>query len=227
MRTQDIEDTGKILIINISDTKTHTDRTFVVTNERYSKGRCFNQNVGINKIGEIPSKIAQFLGKNDPKKYTGHTFRRTSATLLADSGSNITCIKRHGGWKSTSVAEGYIEDSLTNKIMTCNKISDCQAPSSNKEVHNELNDEFANNVVYQPSASNSVGENSEPDVEVDKFLENVLGEMSGEAISCQPIVSQPSSVLSMSTKASSASSGINVGNNCSNCTINFYYTVRQ
>lgn len=35
--------------------------------------------------------------------------------MLAESGSNITNIKRHGGWKSTSVAESYIEDSLQNK----------------------------------------------------------------------------------------------------------------
>jgi hypothetical protein len=37
MRIHNIEDTGKILIINITDTKTHTDRTFVVTNESYVK----------------------------------------------------------------------------------------------------------------------------------------------------------------------------------------------
>ncbi|KAJ8914344.1 hypothetical protein NQ315_011332 [Exocentrus adspersus] len=38
--------------------------------------------------------------------YTGHCFRRTSASLLADSGASIDVLKRHGGWKSASVAEG-------------------------------------------------------------------------------------------------------------------------
>ena len=41
--------------------------------------------------------------------------RRTSATFLVDSGGDITTLKRHGGWKSSSVAEGYIEESIENK----------------------------------------------------------------------------------------------------------------
>ena len=41
--------------------------------------------------------------------------RRTSATLLVDTGADITTLKRHGGWRSSTVAEGYIEDSLANK----------------------------------------------------------------------------------------------------------------
>lgn len=53
--------------------------------------------------------------------YTGHCYRRTSASLLADSGADILTLKRHGGWKSSTVAEGYVEDSITNKI----KISKC------------------------------------------------------------------------------------------------------
>lgn len=31
-------------------------------------------------------------------------------------------LKRHGGWKSTSVAESYVEESIGNKVMLCNKI---------------------------------------------------------------------------------------------------------
>ncbi|KAJ8968746.1 hypothetical protein NQ317_004450 [Molorchus minor] len=45
----------------------------------------------------------------NPEIYTGHSFRRSSATLLANSGEGLTDIKRLGGWKSTTVAEGYIE----------------------------------------------------------------------------------------------------------------------
>ncbi|KAK9739617.1 hypothetical protein QE152_g8910 [Popillia japonica] len=33
-------------------------------------------------------------------------YMRSSTSLLAESGANITTIKRHGGWKSSSVAEG-------------------------------------------------------------------------------------------------------------------------
>lgn len=48
--------------------------------------------------------------------------RRTSATLLVDSGGDITSLKRHGGWKSTKVAEGYIENSIQSKLEIANKI---------------------------------------------------------------------------------------------------------
>lgn len=31
-------------------------------------------------------------------------------------------LKRHGGWKSNATAEGYIDQSISNKIRTSNKI---------------------------------------------------------------------------------------------------------
>jgi hypothetical protein len=36
--------------------------------------------------------------------------------------ANILDLKRHGDWKSATVAEGYIEESLINKITTAEKI---------------------------------------------------------------------------------------------------------
>jgi hypothetical protein len=51
----------------------------------------------------------------NPKEYTGHSFRRTSATLLADAGADLLTLKRHGGWRSSTAAEGYVQDSITSK----------------------------------------------------------------------------------------------------------------
>jgi hypothetical protein len=51
----------------------------------------------------------------NPEEYTGHTFRRSSATLLAESGADTSILKRLGGWKSTNVAEGYVDASIQNK----------------------------------------------------------------------------------------------------------------
>jgi hypothetical protein len=53
------------------------------------------------------------------KEYTGHCFRRTSASLLANAGADMSVIKRHGAWKSSNVAEGYVDDSLENKKKIC------------------------------------------------------------------------------------------------------------
>ncbi|XP_039279815.1 uncharacterized protein LOC120350456 [Nilaparvata lugens] len=52
----------------------------------------------------------------------GHALRRTSATLLINAGGTMTQLKRHGGWKSSTVAEGYIEESMGDKIATAHAI---------------------------------------------------------------------------------------------------------
>lgn len=49
---------------------------------------------------------------------SGHSFRRTSATILANSGADMETIMRHGGWRNESCAKGYIEDSLAYKAKT-------------------------------------------------------------------------------------------------------------
>ncbi|XP_074103468.1 uncharacterized protein LOC141530326 [Cotesia typhae] len=135
----DIEDKGDMLLVKIPDTKTGRPRSFVVTDDfyhiykkyaksrptnlatkrffvSYRNGKCRSQNIGINTFGSMPKIIATFLKLANPESYTGHSFRRTSATLLADSGVDLLLtIKRHGGWKSSPTAEGYIEDSVGNK----------------------------------------------------------------------------------------------------------------
>ena len=128
----------KMMLINLPKTKTGIERSFTIVGEffiickayidlrpkncksnrfflNYCNGKCTNQPVGINKIGAMPSIIASFLNLVDANLYTAHSFRRTSATLLAESGGDITAIKKLGGWKSTSVAESYIDSSLKNK----------------------------------------------------------------------------------------------------------------
>ncbi|KAJ8968472.1 hypothetical protein NQ317_009227, partial [Molorchus minor] len=78
--------------------------------------------VGKNAMGKIPSVVASYLKLPDVACYTGHCLRRSSATLLADAGVDITTIKRHAGWKSTTVAEGYVENSIENKTKIANQV---------------------------------------------------------------------------------------------------------
>lgn len=149
MKVQDIEKhSEELLLIKLPDTKTKKERSFVIRGayvkvvEKYqalrppnintnrffvafSSGKCTRQVIGKNKMSAMPKEIAKYLGLPNIELYTGHSFRRTSATLLADAGADITQIKRHGGWKSDTVAEGYIENSVQNK----NKIS-CQIGNS-------------------------------------------------------------------------------------------------
>ena len=102
--------------------------------------------VGLNTIGKVPSQIAKYLNLSDPHEYTGHCFRRSSATLLANKGADFLSIKRHGGWRSSTVAEGYVEESIQNKIQVAQTITSAAGPSGESshvhhsyEVSNECN----------------------------------------------------------------------------------------
>lgn len=106
----------------------------------YQKGKCTQQSIGVNKFGGMPQKIAKFLKLPSPERFTGHAFRRMSATLLSDAGADLTIIKCHGGWKSDQVVEGYIEDSIQNKKRICNNIT--------KNIHIET--ESTNNPSKSP-----------------------------------------------------------------------------
>ena len=140
----DILDKQDVIIITIPDSKNGKKRVFTITDKMcnevnpiviyrkysslrpkqsphksffifYRNGRCSTQPVGIHTLSKIPCKIAEYLKLPNSKEYTGHALRRTSASLLADTGSDILTLKQHGGWKSSTVAEGYVETLLKKK----------------------------------------------------------------------------------------------------------------
>ncbi|KAJ8975097.1 hypothetical protein NQ317_002021 [Molorchus minor] len=136
-----IKDVGSSLIVKIPNTKTKIPRIFVVTDVgnmlelfrkyfvpphvKHKRLFCTTKQenpVGKNTMGKIPSVVASYLKLLDVACYTGHCLRRSSGTLLADAGVDITTIKHHAGWKSTTVAEGYVEISIENKTKTANQV---------------------------------------------------------------------------------------------------------
>ncbi|KAK4886540.1 hypothetical protein RN001_002811 [Aquatica leii] len=136
-----------MLVIKLCDTKNKCNRTFVINNKPwinivctyynlrppnidhkrffiyYCNNKCTRQPVGVNTFGSMSRKIAEFLQLSNAKSFTGHCFRRTSATLLSGKGASFLDVKRHGGWKSSTVAEGYIEDSLHDKITIADQLT--------------------------------------------------------------------------------------------------------
>lgn len=149
LRLYDIKEEGNVLLITIRPSKTVKARRFTVADSdtisyvrlvkqylslrpqnvstdrvflRYDKGKCTNQVVGINTFGACPMQIARYLKLDDCEKYTGHAFRRTSATIMANSGMTIDQIQRQVGWKSASMATGYVEESVSNKKNVSNII---------------------------------------------------------------------------------------------------------
>ncbi|KAJ8910515.1 hypothetical protein NQ315_012812 [Exocentrus adspersus] len=156
-----VEDRESVFVVSVPETKTDKKRIFTIIEEDemnslklirdYMSLRphkvdvLYIQPVGKNTFGKIPSIIAKYLGLSDPDKYTGHCMRRTSATLLAEAGASMTTLKRHGGWKSTSVAEGYLEDSISSK----NKVSRMLADKILIAVDN--NDSLSSRNTYEVS----------------------------------------------------------------------------
>lgn len=155
MNAVDVDEREDVIVVKIPKTKNGVARSFTIVDERefcamelvkqysrlrpvgleryfltYRNQKCTSQPVGKNTFGAIPKKVAEFLGLENAQKYTGHCLRRSSATLLADSGANMTTLKRHGGWKSSCVAEGYIADSMASK----NQISNLISGTSNSKV---------------------------------------------------------------------------------------------
>lgn len=67
--------------------------------------------------------MAELLGLQKPELYSGHSFRRTSATLLSNSGANIQSVQDHGDWKSMTIATQYCADSDQQKIIRAKVIT--------------------------------------------------------------------------------------------------------
>ena len=74
------------------------------------------QNIGKNTHSNFATMIAAYLGFTNSKDFTGHSWRRTGATILAETGVSAVVLQRAGGWSSSSVAEGYVDDSLPARL---------------------------------------------------------------------------------------------------------------
>jgi hypothetical protein len=62
-------------------------------------------------MDKIPSKVAALLGYPDYACFTGHAWRRTTATIAASRGMTLPQIKQITGHKSDTVVQGYIDSS--------------------------------------------------------------------------------------------------------------------
>ncbi|KAJ8687807.1 hypothetical protein QAD02_023601 [Eretmocerus hayati] len=170
-----IRDAGTHLVVQVPKTKTHIQRVFTINNPfrkiilkyaalrparapedrfflNYSGGRCTRQAVGINKMGGVPRRIATYLQSPDPQRYTGHSFRHSSATFLVDAGGSMEDLKRHGGWKSDSSASGYLQHSEAKKRKTNSMIMGAL-------LDEESNDSTAANLMKGVTLNSSSVEN--------------------------------------------------------------------
>lgn len=83
--------------------------------------------VGKNTLANFGKDIARLLGKEDWEGYSGHCWRRTSATFCAESGFSLPEIKNVTGHKSDTAVQGYIDSSTRMKRKAAGALS---VPSS-------------------------------------------------------------------------------------------------
>lgn len=116
MKIDDIQDLQSALLVTVPNSKTKIARKFTITGQfykickkytdvrqttspiffmHYQHGKCTKQRIGVNKFGTMGKQIAKFLNLPHQDMYTGHTFRRSSASLLVDEGGVISTLKRH------------------------------------------------------------------------------------------------------------------------------------
>jgi hypothetical protein len=81
------------------------------------------QNVGRSVLRKIAQCIAHQLKLPEEERYTGHSFRRSAASIASNAGATLMQLKGLGGWKSDAAAQRYIEKSLPAKetaaALTC------------------------------------------------------------------------------------------------------------
>ncbi len=69
------------------------------------------KNVGKNTIAKFGMDIARELGLENPEEYTGHTYRRSAATEMANNGGSGARMQRFFHWKDQKTANEYIDSS--------------------------------------------------------------------------------------------------------------------
>ena len=78
--------------------------------------------------------------------------------MLGEGGGDLHTLKRHGGWRSLSVAEGYIEESANRKVEVSRKLfshSSIGNTTSTSET-TVVGGEQENNTNVAPSTSTYV-----------------------------------------------------------------------
>lgn len=121
-------------IEEIDETEGRFFRRFLPTNKgKKDAGKFSMAPMGKNIIARIPHEIAKYLNLPNAELYTGHSFRRTSATLFANAGATKMDLKKHLNWKSDSVADRYVDQSESRKLKMSAMIANFSATTNVSE----------------------------------------------------------------------------------------------
>ncbi|XP_039307828.1 uncharacterized protein LOC120358251 [Solenopsis invicta] len=193
LKIQDVENNGNKYLVSIHESKNDMPRQFIIGDLfykkvtqymslrpkdqftdrffiQYHKGKCQRQVIGKNKIGETPQIIAAYLNLENPKQYTGHCFRRTGATLLSNSGASTTMLKQLGGWKSLTIAQGYVENSLKNREKIYERITNATVSNDHLNPQPSTSKNYSSGTITANKNLKSTEQNDNSDDFSDDFI---------------------------------------------------------
>lgn len=95
-------------------------------------GRGFvRQPMGIGMIRELGKVVANEISLEEPQLYTGHCWRRSSATQAAGQGATSSDLKRTYGWKQEQTAMKYLDNNANQAAKMAELITQNTSTSSN------------------------------------------------------------------------------------------------
>ena len=115
-------------------------------------------------VAKVPSDMAERINlNNDNGEYTFHSFRRSAATVVADSGATSEQMRDFFGWSNTKMTNEYISTSKAAVINISKKLATLD-----------------NNTAAEPRADTHVEEELDQVVKSAYENENLWDDWTGE-----------------------------------------------
>ena len=123
--------------------------------------------MGVNYLSKIGKEVAEILELPNPLSFTGHCFRRSSATFAANQGATAIEMQKHFGWKQPATAMRYIDDGtlqgskkMASRILSAtngNKENGAPVPSTSTHIQivQSQSTEIGNGTVPEKIVSES------------------------------------------------------------------------
>lgn len=92
------------------------------------------QPMGIRTLALVPKHVADFLKLDG--NFTGHCFRRSTATILSENGASTTQLKTLMNWKSEKTALNYVDNTKNSRLSLSSMLS--STSSSNTNVKEDI-----------------------------------------------------------------------------------------
>lgn len=118
--------------------------------------------------------IAEYLKKDNPNSYTGHSFQRTAAIWIANLGVGNVELKKWERRSSDKIAAGYVSRSKPMKRNIATILLD-KKDNNNKIIKSVLNNQTKKSLC---KINENLGENKENNILIDNnnnSIKNIIG----------------------------------------------------